>query len=395
MQSLNLRLTLAIYAMAIIIFVVMFTVFDILYINAAAQRQATTLQKVQNFVNHPDYDQALLAMSAELAESFVGIREQLATTASYFVTIRKWGWPILITIVVALSPLVIVFSLFVSRRLTSPLKTLAASTRQLAKGDFSIRAQPKPKSWDSYSLALAQDFNSMAASLEKLNHERQSMIADIAHELRTPLTSMQLQLEALQDGLDPLTSDTIDVLYRETKLLSHLIQDLRTLSLAEAHQLSLYLEKVDVFNLVEQTLAVFQAQANEKGIDLTVEGDRDVVIDADAARLRQVLNNLLSNALRYTPRGGTVTVALAAKGKLPKGKRIEMTVSDTGTGLSEDDLGQVFNRFYRSDKGRVRSEGSSGLGLAIVKALVELHGGNISVRNRDEGGAVFTMLLPF
>lgn len=389
LQSLNLRLTVAIYAMAIMLFILMFVVFSIFYLGATEQRQIITLRRVQDFVNHPDHDKAVAAMPEDLATGFTGIREQLALNAAYFATIHRWGWSILVMIVVALSPLVIVFSLFVSRRLTLPLKTLAASTRQLAKGDFSVRAQPRRKFWDNYSLALAHDFNMMAASLEKLNDERQNMIADIAHELRTPLTSMQLQLEALQDGIDPLTPATIDVLYQETTLLSHLIQDLRTLSLAEARQLSLHVERVEVFNLVEQTLAVFQTQADEQGIDLVAEGDTDIVIDADAARLRQVLNNLLSNALRYTPQGGRVSVKLTSKGNF-----VEMTVSDTGTGLSENDFNRIFDRFYRSDKGRVRSEGSSGLGLAIVKALVELHGGSISASNRAEGGAVFTTLLP-
>jgi len=290
---------------------------------------------------------------------------------------------------IGLIPITYFFALFLARRVTTPLKTVATASRQLSEGDLAVRVKPNTATWDGYSLALANDFNNMAASLENYEEERQTMIGDIAHELRTPLAIMQANLESLQDGVDPLTPEAVDSLYEETKLLSRLIIDLRTLSLAETQQLSLELEDINLSELVQKTVLRFQKEAELKDIKLVTEVDEQCIVHADAERLSQVLSNLLSNALRYTPEGGTVTTKLEKQET-----EFLLSVSDTGKGLSDDALRNVFDRFYRSDKGRVRSEGGSGLGLAIVKALTELHGGTVSVQNQPNSGAAFSIRIP-
>lgn len=230
----------------------------------------------------------------------------------------------------------------------------------------------------------------MAASLQRLEDERQGMIADIAHELRTPLTAIQLQLEATADGIEPLKPDLIERLSAETAVLARLIVDLRTLSLAEAKHLSLDLEPVELGTLLRAVQSSFETAATRKQIALRVEACEAVTVEADAERLRQVVGNFVSNALRHTPHGGEVTLGLARAGAGP----VTIEVVATGPGLSEAVLARAFDRFHRSEIGRVRAEGGSGLGLAIAKALAELHGGSVAAENRAEGGARFTLRLP-
>lgn len=389
MRSLNVRLALAIFTAAVAVFVTVAVAVQVLYIDTLGQRQSESLALLESFVHHPDYDDALAAMPEDLARTLADLRQQLGQSLDFFQFLRRWRWVFTVLFFAVLAPLIIGLSLFVSRRLTRPLRTVADAARRLARGDFTVRTQPRPESWDRTSLALAEDFNFMAASLERLNDERQGMIADIAHELRTPLTAIQLQLEAVQDGIDPLTPAVIDRLSDETRLLSRLIADLRTLSLAEAGQLSLDLVELDLHAFLEGMRSSFEARAQTKGIALRLEGAMGVTVQADAERLRQIVGNLLSNALRHTPPGGEVTLGIKKAGA-----GATISVEDTGPGLTEEALEHAFNRFYRSDKGRVRAEGGSGLGLAIVKALTEMHGGRVGAENQAEGGALFRISLP-
>lgn len=389
MRSLNVRLALAILAVAVAVFVIENVIFQVVYIDTLGQRQSTSFELLDGFVHHPDYDEALAAMPEDLARTQTALRQQLGRSLDFIQLVRRWRWLFPALFLAVFAPLIIGLALFVSRRLTRPLRDVADAARRLARGDFTVRAQPRPASWDRTSLALAEDFNFMAASLERLNDERQSMIADIAHELRTPLTAIQLQLEAVQDGIDPLTPAVIDRLSDETRLLSRLIADLRTLSLAEAGQLSLDLEELDLHAFLESLRSSFEARAQTKDIALRLEGAMGVTVQADAERLRQIVGNLLSNALRHTPQGGEMTLGLEESGAWAT-----ISVKDTGPGLTEEALEHAFNRFYRSGKGRVRAEGGSGLGLAIVKALTELHGGRVGAENQAEGGALFRVALP-
>lgn len=337
----------------------------------------------------PEYLEAIAQIPESIREYVFAVTENTQQRITFLDNFLRWRWFLIAALYLVLTPLLYLTSLYFARRLTAPVKTVAAASRQLANGDLSTRVQTDTKSWDNYSLALADDFNHMAASLENYEEERQTMIGDIAHELRTPLTVMQADLESLQDGVDPLTPERVDFLYEETKLLSRLITDLRTLSLAEANQLSLDLSLIDFTKVVQKTVFRFHKEAAQKDIQFVTHLEEECFLTADAERLSQVLGNLLSNAIRHTPQGGTITVTLEQETS-----GFSLMVSDTGKGLSDIALQHVFDRFYRSDKGRVRSEGGSGLGLAIIKALVELHGGSVAASNREEGGAVFEVFLP-
>lgn len=288
----------------------------------------------------------------------------------------------------ASSVLGILLALIFARRLARPIEAVSVAATRLASGDLSARI-PAPKGNDETAL-LARNFNRMAESLEKLETERKAMIADIAHELRTPLTIMQGRLEAIQDGVASLEMREIDRLHHQTRLLSRLVEDLRTLSLADAGRLTLERRPLDLCAVVQHTVAGFQGQAQDKGIKLQLRlPSPPLEVEADPDRLTQIISNLLHNAVAHTPAGGTITVEVEARGK-----EVAVRVSDTGPGIPEEALPRVFDRFFRAEASRSRQSGGSGLGLAIVKALVELHGGMVEAKNRSSGGAEFRFLLP-
>ena len=237
---------------------------------------------------------------------------------------------------------------------------------------------------------LAHHFNAMAAVLEQLERERQAMIADIAHELRTPLTILQGQLDAMQDGIVPFDERELGKLDAQTELLGRLIDDLRTLSLADAKRLTLERTPTDLVAVACRVCESFREKAQRGGLTLDFCSDAPhAPLHADPDRLAQVLSNLLENAVRYTPPGGRVEVSVHT---LAGG--LELSVEDTGPGFPEGAQTRVFERFYRAETSRGRAGGGSGLGLAIVRTLVELHGGRVEAHNRAEGGAAFHVTLP-
>ena len=388
-RSLNVRLTLIIFTVAILTSFFWMAAISFLVVRQTELNQPEFLVLLEDFLDKTEDQASFQTLSTDLKTDLANIQQNVVQRIDLLNSLARWRWLGITSLFIALVPITYLLALFLARRLTTPIKSVASASRKLATGNLGIRVFPQLNTWDNYSLALANDFNDMASSLEQLQEERQTMIGDIAHELRTPVAIMQAQLESLQDGVDPLTPEAIDSLYEETRLLSRLIVDLRTLSLAEAQQLSLELSEVDMVDLVKRTVSRFEREAKQKDIQLVTDFEGEYDLEGDAERLSQVLSNLLSNALRHTPEGGQVLVRLESQGNF-----VDLSVLDTGTGLSEEGLARVFNRFYRSDNGRVRSEGGSGLGLAIVKALVELHGGSVFVRNRVESGAVFTILLP-
>ena len=275
--------------------------------------------------------------------------------------------------------------------LVQPLERVAQAASRVMKGDLSARvAPPNALAHRGDELfALTERFNRMAQTLQSHELERQRLTADIAHELRTPLAVMQAQLDAMLEEVIPTGRDELLSLSEETELLTRLVEDLRLLSLAEAGRLTLIEQEVDVALLLTRVRQSFSAAAAAKGVSLTLNvPEKEVNASLDPERLRQALGNLLHNALRHTPPGGCVRL---------EGTRhadtLHLSVADTGSGIPEADLPYIFNRFYRADKSRVRSEGGSGLGLAIVQTLVELHGGHIEVKNQPEGGAVFSIQL--
>jgi len=268
----------------------------------------------------------------------------------------------------------------------SPLRLLARATERIARGDLTQRVRLRAR--DEFG-QLGDSFNRMIDNLRRSEQVRQTMTADIAHELRTPVTIIQGNLEAILDGIYEPTPETIAPIYEETLHLGRLIDDLRELSLAEAGELPLHREPTDPVALTNQVVDTI-ASALEDGPQLSVTADPGIPeVSIDPMRIRQVIVNLVSNAIRYTPKEGNINVELHRLGN-----KLEISVSDTGPGISPEDLPHLFERFYRGDRARARASGGSGLGLAIAKQWVEAHGGRIWAANIPGGGARFTVELP-
>lgn len=284
--------------------------------------------------------------------------------------------------------LALVLGAILAMSITAPLRRLRAAAEAIAQGRLDQRVPPGPP--DEIG-ALSAAFNRMAEGLAQAEELRRRMVADIAHELRTPLSVIQAQVEALLDGVFPADAEHIRPIHEETLLLRRLVDDLRTLALADAGQLQLEPATVDVAGLVQRALSRFQPQALEKGVALTAEAAPDLPpLRLDAQRMDQVLGILLDNALRYTPAGGRIGVRVERS----VNGRLRLSVSDTGPGIPAEDLPHVFDRFWRGEKSRSRARGGSGLGLAIAKQLVEAHGGRIWAESTPGQGTTFFMELP-
>jgi signal transduction histidine kinase len=286
--------------------------------------------------------------------------------------------------------LALALGLLLARRLTRPLTQLTEASHKMASGDL---GQQVDVSQQGEVGQLAASFNQMSVALADANQQRQQMLADIAHELRTPLSITQGHVEAMLDGVFPMTPDNLALIHEETLLLGRLVEDLRTLSLAEAGQLSLDKSPLDLTDLTAQTVAAFEPLAEAEGVRLLAElPDEAISITADASRLRQVLGNLLSNALRHVTKGENgepqVTVSLVRRDGVS-----HLRVADNGPGLSPEAQAHVFDRFWRGNSARSRDGGGSGLGLAICKAIVDAHNGRIAVKSTPGHGATFAIEL--
>ena len=284
----------------------------------------------------------------------------------------------------------VIIALLVARRISRPLMNVSLTAARVARGDLSARAPVSRRRGGDETATLLRNFNAMADSLERLEGERRATSAAIAHELRTPLTILRGRLEAIRDDVIALDHKEISNLLSQTEVLSRLITDLRTLSLADAGQISLERQTVDVRALVAQVVNSFEGRAGDRGMKLEFVSDLPR-LDApiDSSRIIQVVANLIENAVRYAPEGGFARVSLNTNLN-----DIIISVRDSGAGIEADQLERVFDRFYRTDASRSRFTGGSGLGLAIVRTMVELHGGRITVRNHPEGGAEFEVRLP-
>lgn len=274
------------------------------------------------------------------------------------------------------------------RLITGPMRRLTLSARKIAAGDFSQRV---PKSTDDEVGEVSAAFNTMAEQLEKKEKGRRQLLADIAHELRNPLSIIRGNLEAWLDGVITPAPRQIASVYDETVLLSRLITDLRDLSLAEAGQLKLCRKATDLSEFISAEIAGVQSRCQEKQISISDELPTvlpSVFIDSD--RIRQVLHNLIDNALRYTPAGGTIKIGAShtATGG------VTVSVADSGRGIDAEDLPHVFDHFYKADRSRHRGHGGAGIGLAMVKQLVELHGGEVWVESKRGKGSTFYFTLP-
>ncbi|MDP2936005.1 MAG: ATP-binding protein [Dehalococcoidia bacterium] len=278
-----------------------------------------------------------------------------------------------------------------ARRISRPVRRLVEASSRIATGDLSQRVEVASR--DELG-QLAVSFNTMAENLERNEEARRHLMADIAHELRTPLTVLRGNLEGMLDGLIPMNKDTVATLQQETQLLSRLVSDLQEISLAEAGRLELHRSRTDLAVLARQSCDKMAPQAQEKGIALNMTAAQDALeVEIDVDRINQVMANLLSNALRHTPSGGQIRVSVEQVREGPSLCLI-VSVSNTGPGISREDLPYIFDRFYRADRSRSRSTGGTGLGLAIVKQLVEAHGGRVWVESQPGHGATFRFTLP-
>ena len=291
----------------------------------------------------------------------------------------------------ALAAVLLVLAAFFANRISRPLRRLTRAARSLAAGDLSARVEGGVV---REIHDLAQAFNTMAGALAQADQQRRQLTADVAHELRTPLSIIRARLEGMQDGVYQATPDQIAGLLDEAALLERLIEDLRLLALADAGQLPLYPEPLDPAHLLHDVARSLAAPAAAHDVALAVViHDPLAEVLADPQRIMQVLGNLVGNALRYTPAGGTVTLtAWAAPG--PGGPRLLIAVADTGAGIAPADLPHIFDRFWRADRARSRAAGGAGLGLPIARRLIEAHGGQIWVRSTPGHGTTFTFSLP-
>jgi signal transduction histidine kinase len=279
-------------------------------------------------------------------------------------------------------------SLFVSNRIVTPIRRVLAASRRIAAGHYAERVSP----WEDDELgALADQFNTMATELEAAERRRVALIGDVAHELRTPLATIEGYAEGLLDGVVEPGPETWAVIHDEVRRLRRLVQDLQELSRAEARQLPLKFQPVAPRALIEQAVSVIAPQFAEKGVALSHEVALDLpTVRADPDRIQQVLINLLGNALRHTPPGGTVSLRAE-----PAARVVTFHIADTGSGIAPEHLPHLFERFYRVDRARSRALGGHGIGLTIAKALVEVHDGSIWAASPGLGqGATFSFTLP-
>jgi len=268
------------------------------------------------------------------------------------------------------------------RRMSMPVGDLLEASDRVANGDYSARVREEgPQEVRS----LAHAFNSMAECLQTADEQRRSLLADATHELRTPLTVIQGNLEGMLDGMYPPDAARLNSVLEETRILSRRIDDLRTLALVDSGVLQLHKEPADPAVLLGETAAAFRAQAETAGVSLQVDAAPGILLlNLDAGRMRQVLSNLVANALRYTPAGGAVWLVCRVENRW-----VVLEVQDNGPGISPEDLPHVFDRFYKA-----RDSSGMGLGLSIAKQLVDAHGGEIAALSQPGEGTTIRIRLP-
>jgi two-component system sensor histidine kinase BaeS len=283
--------------------------------------------------------------------------------------------------------LALVLASILAYRLLRPVQELTLAAESMAAGDLSQRV---PVRGDDELATLGVAFNQMADSLQHAEESRRAMTADIAHELRNPLAVQRANLEALQDGIYPLTPDSLTPILDQNQMLTRLVDDLRTLALADSGRLDLVRTPTDLPALMQRAVERYSPQAAAREIQIVSHISENLpALSLDAQRIEQILNNLLDNALRHTPDGGKVEVSSSTSAQ-----KISLSVHDSGAGIPQDALPYIFERFYRADRSRSRAEGGTGLGLTIARQLAEAHGGTLSAANHPQGGAVFTLVLP-
>jgi two-component system sensor histidine kinase BaeS len=280
--------------------------------------------------------------------------------------------------------LAVLVAVLVGRRLVRPLQALTEAARRPVDDQTRV-----PVTTNDEVGYLATALNDLAERREHAERQRKAMVSDVAHELRTPLTNIRSWLEAAQDGPAATDPQLLNLLLEEAVLLQHIIDDLRDLAAADAGNLRLHPEPAPLGDLLAQVAEAHRSAAAAVGVWLRTEVLGDPTAVVDPVRLRQMVGNLVSNGVRHTPAGGSVTVSVESNPDA-----LSIAVRDTGIGIAPDDLSRIFDRFWRADASRARATGGSGLGLSIARKLAQAHGGDITVTSRLGAGSVFTIRLP-
>ncbi len=281
----------------------------------------------------------------------------------------------------------IILALLLSRTILKPVKALSVAADSLSEGDLSQRVTLRGK---NELVSLGNTFNQMAEALQSAEQQRRAMTADIAHELRTPLAVQRANLEALQDGIYPLDLNALEPVIEQNQLLARLVDDLRTLALADSGELSLNLRPFEIADVCKSTISQFESMLGSSNIQINQDYPQALPrVMADPERTSQILTNLLQNAYRYTHPNSTVYIATVLEENM-----VKVSVRDQGPGIPADSLEKIFERFYRTSKGRERQAGGTGLGLSIARKLAEAQGGSLIASNHHEGGAIFEFRLP-
>ena len=285
-------------------------------------------------------------------------------------------------LILVVAACVIVAVALLVQNIGSPLGDMVSASERVATGDLAVRVREHGAPW---MRSVARAFNSMTSRLEAQHRQRRALMADVAHELRTPLTAMQGRLEGMVDGVYPTDAMHVAQVLEDTRMLARLVEDLRTLAHTEEGSLTLSCEPTDLGVLAEEAVALFRPEADRRQVRLTARVTDTVrLLEVDPVRIREVLANLVANAVRFTPPGGEVRVDVE-----PSTSEVTLRVSDSGPGIAPADLPHIFDRFYKGT-----SSNGSGLGLTIARNLVTAHGGTLHATNRPEGGTVFTATLP-
>lgn len=280
----------------------------------------------------------------------------------------------------------VIAGIMMAQGLSKPIAKVIKSAEAITKGNYRNRINEKGSTREIRN--LIHSINNMASSLEKQELLRKRLTADVAHELRTPLATLQSHMEAIIDGVWEPTTERIKSCHEETMRINRLVGDLEKLAQFEGDNLSLIKSDFDLGELLQSILFNFEAEYLHKGIKILLEKD-SILISADRDKISQVIVNLMSNALKYTPSNGTVEI-----GVKKRGEDALLYVKDSGVGISTEDLPHIFERFYRVDKSRSRITGGAGIGLTITKAIVEAHRGTIGVESTVGKGTTFTVVLP-
>jgi len=323
---------------------------------------------------------SVTALTRSPSRGFLG---RLSATTGFLQSV--W-WQFLLVGVVAASISLVVARLM-ARGMTQPLRDMAEAARRMETGDYSVRVQTRSR--DEVG-KLATAFDRMRGELEHLEQSRRDLVANVSHELKTPITAIRAHLENLLDGVEQPEPATLGVMLAQVERLGRLVDQLLDLSRLESGEVPLRIEDLPLQPLVDDLISEIDVALPGRGVHLLNHVSADLPdLSADRERVHQVLFNLVDNAVRFTPHGGSVTVSARRRNG-----SVEVAVSDTGAGIPPEHLPRLFERFYRADPARGRGEGGTGIGLAIARSVVEAHGGHIRAESQPGHGSIFTFDLP-